>query len=81
MPLQHKLIPPLAETKADDRDSSLLVVVLDTNPSQKFIRENPQLLTQCMDSVVAFSNAHVMQRANNQLVVMASHHHGTWVEN
>lgn len=74
------LTPFLAETKADDRDSSLLVVVFDTNPSQRFIRDNPQSLTQCMDSVVAFSNAHVMQRANNQLVVMACHHHATWVD-
>lgn len=54
-------------------DTSLLVVILDTNPGQKIIRENSHALTQIVDSVIAFSNAHLMQKAQNKLAVMACH--------
>ncbi|XP_055595368.1 general transcription factor IIH subunit 3 [Uranotaenia lowii] len=59
------------------KDASLLVIVLDTNPSQRIIRENPHHLTQCLDSIVAFGNAHLMQKTQNRLAVVACHHHAT----
>lgn len=55
----------------------MLVIVLDTNPSQRIIRENPHHLTQCLDSIVGFANAHLMQKAHNKLAVLACHHHAT----
>lgn len=61
----------------ENKDCSLLVIVLDTNPSQRVIRNNPQHLTTCLDSIVAFSNAHLMQKAVNSLAVIACHYHST----
>lgn len=54
---------------------SLLVVILDSNPGQKMLRENPQILTHVADSVISFCNTHLMQRAQNKLAIMACHSH------
>lgn len=54
-------------------ETSLLVIILDTNPGQKLIRENTHALTQCMESVITFGNAHLMQKAQNKLAIMACH--------
>ncbi|KAF5284301.1 hypothetical protein FQA39_LY04594 [Lamprigera yunnana] len=63
--------------KSDDflstDEISLLVIVLDTNPGQRIIRENSQTLTQCVDSIIAFGNSHLMQKSQNKLAVMACH--------
>lgn len=58
-------------TSADE--ISLLVVILDTNPTQKLLRDKQNQLTNIVDSVVAFSNSHLMQKAQNKLAVMACH--------
>lgn len=52
-------------------ETSLLVIVLDCNPGQRIVRENPHFLSHCVDSVIAFANAHLMQKAQNKLAVMA----------
>ncbi|XP_064210884.1 general transcription factor IIH subunit 3 isoform X1 [Tribolium castaneum] len=54
-------------------ETSLLVVIVDSNPSQKMLRDNPHVLTHCIDSVIAFANSHLMQKAQNKLAVMACH--------
>lgn len=54
-------------------ETSLLVVILDSNPGQKILRENPHILSQCVDSVIAFANSHLMQKAQNKLAIMACH--------
>lgn len=54
---------------------SLLVVILDSNPGQKMLRENPHVLTHVVDSVITFCNTHLMQRAQNKLAIMACHSH------
>lgn len=56
---------------------SLLVIVLDTNPSQRIVRQNAQILTQCVDAIIAFGNAHLMQCSQNKLAVLSCHHHAT----
>lgn len=61
----------------EESDLSLLVIILDTNPSQKIVMNNPHALTQCMDAVVAFGNAHLMQKSQNKLAVIACHHSAT----
>lgn len=58
-----------------NNESSLIVIILDSNPSQRIIRRNPQHLTQCLDSVCVFANAHLMQRAQNSIAALACHHH------
>ncbi|XP_062532309.1 general transcription factor IIH subunit 3 isoform X4 [Bombyx mori] len=63
---------------ADDdvpSDSSLLVVIVDTNPNQRYIIEDPKMLTNVLDAVVAFSNSHLMQKASNELAVIGCHFH------
>lgn len=40
---------------------------------QKLVK---QVLTQCLDSTIVFSNAHLMQTSNNLLAIMASHSKG-----
>ncbi|XP_046746931.1 general transcription factor IIH subunit 3 isoform X1 [Diprion similis] len=62
---------------ANGVEKSLLVIVLDTNPVQKFVRQDTRILTQCLDSVIVFANAHLMQKSNNQLAVMACHSHSS----
>jgi len=54
-------------------ESSLLVIILDSNPGQRILRDNSHVLTQVVDSVVAFANSHLMQKAQNKLAVMACH--------
>ncbi|CAH0555092.1 unnamed protein product [Brassicogethes aeneus] len=54
-------------------ETSLLVVIFDSNPGQQFLRDNTHVLTHCLDSIIAFSNAHLMQKAQNKLAVMACH--------
>ncbi|XP_018570632.1 general transcription factor IIH subunit 3 [Anoplophora glabripennis] len=58
-------------TSADE--TSLLVVILDSNPGQKMLRDNPHVLTHCIDSVIAFANSHLMQKSQNRLAIMACH--------
>ncbi|XP_030753161.1 general transcription factor IIH subunit 3 [Sitophilus oryzae] len=60
------------EVKSTD-DTSLLVIILDTNPGQKLLRENPNIITQVVDSVVAFGNSHLMQKAQNKLAILTCH--------
>lgn len=54
-------------------ETSLLVIILDSNPGQKMLRDNPHVLTHCVDSVIAFANSHLMQKAQNKLAMMACH--------
>lgn len=61
----------------DSNSFNFLVIVLDTNPSQRIVRQNSQHLTQCVDAIVAFGNAHLMQRSQNKLAVLSCHHHAT----
>ncbi|XP_067626284.1 general transcription factor IIH subunit 3 isoform X2 [Eurosta solidaginis] len=66
--------------KSEEDDSNkfgLLAIILDTNPSQRIVRQNPQLLTQFLDAIVAFGNAHLMQRSQNKLAILSCHHHAT----
>ncbi|OXU25813.1 hypothetical protein TSAR_003313 [Trichomalopsis sarcophagae] len=58
---------------ATEIDRSLLVIILDINPMQKLVK---QVLTQCLDSTIVFSNAHLMQTASNSLAIMACHSQG-----
>lgn len=60
-----------------EKECSLLVIILDTNPSQQIIRRNSHHVTQILDSICAFSNAHLMQRPQNKLAVLDCHHHAT----
>ncbi|XP_053619667.1 general transcription factor IIH subunit 3 [Plodia interpunctella] len=56
-------------------DSSILVIIVDTNPNQRYITEDPKVLTSCLDAVIAFANSHLMQRSTNQLAVIGCHFH------
>lgn len=62
---------------SDEIEVSLLVIILDTNPSQRIIREDVHILTQCMESVVAFANSHLMLKSTNRLAVLACHTRST----
>jgi len=53
--------------------SSLLVVVIDVNPAQKYIRADSKAFFHCLDAVLTFCNAHMMLRAGNQVCIVASH--------
>jgi transcription initiation factor TFIIH subunit 3 len=51
------------------------VIAIDTNPTQSIIRKNPESMTKIVNSVAAFGNAHLMQKPQNKLAVVACHHH------
>lgn len=72
----HRLTPD-EQRHVEQKESSLLVIILDTTPAQDYIRADPHNITNCLDSICAFSNAHLMQRSINKLAVLACHHHGT----
>ncbi|XP_026461844.1 general transcription factor IIH subunit 3-like [Ctenocephalides felis] len=57
----------------ESKDISLLTIILDTNPSQGIFKKCPQMWTQCVESTIAFGNAHLMQKAQNKLAVLACH--------
>lgn len=61
----------------ENKDCSLLVIIMDTNPSQRFIRGNPAALTSTVESIIAFANAHLMQKSINSLAMIGVHHHMT----
>lgn len=61
------------ESSADD--PSLLVIVVDTNPSQSILKRNPNVLTNILNCISSFGNSHLMQKPQNKLAVVACHHH------
>ncbi|GLV32291.1 Transcription factor B4 [Carabus blaptoides fortunei] len=67
--------PTENESFTSTQETSLLIVILDTNPSQRILKQDPNFLTKCLDSVIAFGNSHLMQKAQNRLAVMACHSH------
>lgn len=68
---------PDEQRHVEQKESSLLVIILDTTSAQDYIRADPHNITHCLDSICAFANAHLMQRSINKLAVLACHHHGT----
>nr|XP_032294345.1 general transcription factor IIH subunit 3 [Drosophila virilis] len=67
----------VAANKEAEASIDLLAIVLDTNPSQQIVRQNPQNLTQILEAVIAFGNAHLMQKAQSKLAVISCSHHAT----
>lgn len=57
---------------AEHVETSLLVIVVDINPAQRVIVEDPYKLQHCVECVIAFANSHLMLRPNNKLAVISS---------
>lgn len=53
---------------------SLLVIAVDANPSQSILKKNPSTLSHILNSISAFGNAHLMQKPQNKLAVVATNH-------
>nr|CAH7737158.1 unnamed protein product [Callosobruchus chinensis] len=68
-PVQNDVTPEITSTD----ETSLLVIILDTNPGQRMLRETSHVLTHVVESVIAFANSHLMQKAQNKLAIMACH--------
>lgn len=74
-------LPPEKEPEVQSTDdTSLLVIILDTNPTQKLLRDKPNQLTSIIDSVIAFANSHLMQKAQNKLAFVACHSKSRYVQ-
>ncbi|KAK3576556.1 hypothetical protein CHS0354_011234 [Potamilus streckersoni] len=61
---------------SDRKKASLLVVVIDTNPvwwGQRLEDGPGKSLTQFLDSVMVFTNSHLMMSHRNKLAVIAAH--------
>ncbi|KAH9502364.1 General transcription factor IIH subunit 3 [Bulinus truncatus] len=61
---------------ADQSSSSLLVIILDTNPiwwGKKRLVGDKLSLTHCVDSVAVLANSHLMLSHKNKLAVIAAH--------
>lgn len=61
----------------EEVETSLLAIVLDTNPAQRLLWERTHSLTQCLESVIAFANSHLMLKSTNRLAVLACHSRST----
>ncbi|XP_005100664.1 general transcription factor IIH subunit 3 [Aplysia californica] len=62
--------------KTDKLESSLLIVILDTNPvwwGKKKIAQDPMTLSHCVDCLTVLANSHLMVSHNNKLAVIAAH--------
>lgn len=57
----------------EEIESSLLLIIFDTHPNQRLYREQQHVLTQTLDSVIAFSNSHLMLGSKNKLAVLTCH--------
>ncbi|XP_043267946.1 general transcription factor IIH subunit 3 [Venturia canescens] len=57
-------------------ERSLLIVILDVNPVQQIVKQDARILTHCLDSVIVFANAHLMQTSSNDIALMACHASG-----
>lgn len=51
------------------------MIILDVNPVQRIVKQETKILSQCLDSMIVFANAHLMQSSNNELAIMACHGH------
>ncbi|KAL3857152.1 hypothetical protein ACJMK2_011847 [Sinanodonta woodiana] len=61
---------------SDRKKASLLVVVIDTNPvwwGQRLVDQPDKSLTQFLDSIMVFTNSHLMMNHRNKLAVIAAH--------
>lgn len=58
-------------TICESKETSLLMIILDINPNQRIVSESSNILTQCLDSVIAFGNSHLMQKAQNKLAILS----------
>ncbi|OXA58389.1 General transcription factor IIH subunit 3 [Folsomia candida] len=54
-------------------EQNLLVVVMDVNPAQKYVRSDIKSFFHVVDSVLTFCNAHLMLHADNKVCIIASH--------
>lgn len=52
-------------------------MIFDTNPNQRLYRDNQQVLSQCLESIIAFSNSHLMLKSKNKLAIIACHARST----
>jgi len=57
----------------EKEEANLLVVVLDVNPAQKYIRSDAKAFFHVVDSVLTFCNTHLMLHSDNKVCVIASH--------
>ncbi|XP_012287536.1 general transcription factor IIH subunit 3 [Orussus abietinus] len=71
------LISDTSSTITVEIEKSLLVVVLDVNPMQRIVKQETKVLTQCLDSIIVFANAHLMQKSNNELAIMTCDAYGS----
>ncbi|BES96293.1 Transcription factor [Nesidiocoris tenuis] len=54
-------------------EGSLLVMVLDLNPSQRAMSANPKGFNHTLEAIIAFANAHLMLRQTNRLAIISCH--------
>jgi len=60
----------------DNLNSSLLIVILDTNPvwwGKKKIAQSAMTLSHCVDCLTVLANSHLMLSHNNKLGIIAAH--------
>jgi len=63
----------LAPKESVKLEKSLLVLVLDISPGQKYISDDPKALFHCIDAFITFGNAHCMLSSENEVAVIAAH--------
>jgi len=63
-------IVPDAES---DEEGSLVVVVVDLNPSPQMIKDGECVMPHCLDAVMAFCSSHIMLNPLNKLAIIGCH--------
>ncbi|XP_073970353.1 transcription factor B4 isoform X1 [Rhodnius prolixus] len=58
---------------SEEDESSIIVIVLDVNPSQRAIYADTKGYRHILESIIAFCNAHLVLKPDNHLALIACH--------
>ncbi|KFM79972.1 General transcription factor IIH subunit 3, partial [Stegodyphus mimosarum] len=60
-------------TDSRDEDGSLVVVVIDLNPSPQMIKDGECIIPRSLDAIISFCNSHLMLSPLNKLAIIGCH--------
>nr|ACO14744.1 General transcription factor IIH subunit 3 [Caligus clemensi] len=70
--------PSQESSSTSGGEAQLLILVMDMNPNQRLLLEEPTRLTSVLDSLLCFSNAHLLLHPSNALAAIGSLSSGSY---
>ncbi|XP_042908153.1 general transcription factor IIH subunit 3 [Parasteatoda tepidariorum] len=64
----------MADSESENEEhGSLVVVVIDLNPSPQMIKDGECIMPHCLDAVISFCSSHIMLNPLNKLAIIGCH--------